>query len=206
MKKMIAVLALGLSCQPAWALTPVEKLKQVQASKASQASAVESGRRLAAFCFNCHGEDGNSKQPDVPNLAGQNAAYLLEQIRKFSTGERRNEFMQGLIKALPDDDRVNVAIFFAVQTLKPSSAKAGASEAPGKEIYGKVCTPCHGPAGHGSETIPHLAGQQREYLVKSLLRYRANTGERRDKGMSEVAAKLGEADIRHVAAYLSAMN
>ena len=45
-------------------------------------------RKVAAFCANCHGEGGNSVKPDVPNLAGQNTAYLLDQVRQFSDGRR----------------------------------------------------------------------------------------------------------------------
>jgi cytochrome c553 len=51
------------------------------------------GRKAAAVCAYCHGDGGNSVKPDVPNLAGQNTAYLLEQIQQFSDGRRRNEFM-----------------------------------------------------------------------------------------------------------------
>ena len=33
--------------------------------------AIDAGRERAVLCQSCHGEDGNSKQPEVPNLAGQ---------------------------------------------------------------------------------------------------------------------------------------
>ena len=37
--------------------------------------------------------------PDVPNLASQNADYLLEQMNKFVQGQRKSSaFMAGMIK------------------------------------------------------------------------------------------------------------
>ena len=40
------------------------------------------------FCNVCHGKDGNSKRPGVPNLAAQNPVYLLDQIQRFADGRR----------------------------------------------------------------------------------------------------------------------
>jgi cytochrome c553 len=90
--------------------TSQERLKVISADPAAQRSAIEAGKKLTFFCANCHGEAGVSKTPEVPNLAGQNPAYLLEQIRKFGAGERKDQFMQGLIKVLKDEERVQVAM------------------------------------------------------------------------------------------------
>ena len=51
------------------------------------------GRKVAAVCANCHGAGGNSSKPTVPNLAGQNPVYLLEQVRQFADGRRRDMWM-----------------------------------------------------------------------------------------------------------------
>ena len=37
----------------------------------------------AAVCTACHGVNGNSSNPEWPNLAGQNAAYMREQLAMF---------------------------------------------------------------------------------------------------------------------------
>ena len=39
-------------------------------------------------CIACHGPNGNSTNPEWPNLAGQNAAYIAEQLRLFRAGQR----------------------------------------------------------------------------------------------------------------------
>ena len=45
------------------------------------------GRNLAAACANCHGTNGMSVQ-GMPNLAGQQRAYLVQQMQDFRTGKR----------------------------------------------------------------------------------------------------------------------
>lgn len=42
----------------------------------------------AARCAACHGEDGRSPVPAIPNLAGQKEAYLFHQLALFNTGVR----------------------------------------------------------------------------------------------------------------------
>src|SRR5258708_13363149 len=45
------------------------------------------GRNLAAACANCHGTNGVSLQ-GMPNLAGQQRTYLMQQMQDFKTGKR----------------------------------------------------------------------------------------------------------------------
>ncbi len=56
------------------------------------------GKEHAFFCARCHGEDGNSVMALVPNLAGQNPYYLLEQIEKFADGRREDYIMSPLAR------------------------------------------------------------------------------------------------------------
>lgn len=179
-----------------------ERLKAVQGDPAALKAAVEAGRKASFFCANCHGETGVSKAPEVPNLAGQNAAYLLEQIRKFGSGERKDAFMQGLIKVLKDDERVQIALFFASQAATRSRADAGQA-ARGGELFAKLCTRCHGADAHGNEQYPRLAGQNTVYLQSSITRYRDGTGVRNNQLMSIATATLKNDDIVAVVNYLT---
>jgi cytochrome c553 len=180
------------------------EIRRLQANPAALAAAVDSGKRLASFCFNCHGEDGHSANPETPNMAGQNAPYLYEQIRKFASGERKDDFMQGLMRALSEQERINVTLYFASQQALPASPRPGPAAAAGEELYRRVCVSCHGPAGHGKDEIPRVAGQHAPYLVKSLGAYREKGGARGDPRMSAVAAALTDRDIAALAAWLSA--
>lgn len=195
---------LGVGGVQALAETPAERVKALQADPGRWQAAIDAGRRTAEFCANCHGDKGYSKSPEVPNLGGQNPAYLLEQIRKFGAGERKDQFMQGLIKALKDEERLQLAAYYA--SLDVPAGKADAVLAPrGKDLFVRLCARCHGEAAHGSETIPRLAGQQGEYLKKTITRYRDGTGERIYTLMQVATGGLKNEDITALAAYLTAL-
>jgi len=198
----LAALAMAF-CGVASAQTPLQdRLKAVQADPAALKQAIEAGQKAAFFCVNCHGDNGFSKIPEVPNLAGQNPAYLLEQIRKFGSGERKDQFMQGLIKVLKDEERVQIALYFGSQAVPPGKADP-AQAARGKEQFAKLCVRCHGEAARGDATIPRLAGQQIPYLVTSITRYRDNTGVRNNQLMSIATSSLKNEDIKAIANYLT---
>jgi cytochrome c553 len=182
-----------------------EKLAQISRDAAQRSAALKDGRKSAAFCRHCHGAGGNSVLPEVPNLASQNAAYLLEQMNKFAQGQRKSAFMEGLIKALTPDERVNIALFLSQQsvTRKPATGTAQADK--GKQMYLKLCVNCHGANAAGTNKIPRLAGQQTLYLQNSLKRYRSGSGERIDPKMSAYTRNLKDTDIENLAVYLSTL-
>jgi cytochrome c553 len=180
------------------------RLGAIQKNPDDLRAAVQAGRKASFFCVNCHGENGVSKLPEVPNLAGQNADYLLEQTRKFGDGRRKDEFMQGLIKVLTEDEKIQISLFYAVQQVKPGQPDATLA-ATGRQVYIKFCNRCHGEQARGSEVIPRLAGQHPEYVIQSVTRYRDKTGERVDPLMFSAVAPLNNAQIKAVAAYLSGL-
>jgi cytochrome c553 len=67
----------------------------------------------AGQCFVCHGADGMAKVPDAPNLAGQNAGYLVKALNDYRSGKRENEVMSMMAKNLSDDDVALVAGYFS---------------------------------------------------------------------------------------------
>ncbi len=163
------------------------------------------GKKAAYFCANCHGDTGSSAYDYIPNLAGQHPGYLLNQIKKFADGRRQDDFMSGMIKAMKEEDRFNVALYFAAQTAQPTVARNTAQEARGKEIFSTICSSCHGPQGHGSQDFARLAGQHATYLRQSLDKYRKGAKERNDPVMGSVARRLSDADIAALAAYIPTM-
>ena len=57
-----------------------------------------------ASCGACHGADGISPNTDWPNLAGQQADYLYQQLLLFRDGKRKNELMAAaLLEGLTDE-------------------------------------------------------------------------------------------------------
>lgn len=189
----------GAAAQPAAAN---DRLKALPADPAALRGAVDAGKKVTFFCANCHGEDGISKQPEVPNLAGQNAAYLLEQIRKFGSGERKDAFMQGLIKVLKDEERAQAAAYYASLPVPPTKADP-AQAARGKVLFDKLCVRCHGEQARGQEIYPRLAGQKMKYLQTSITRYRDGGGVRTNQLMAIATATLKNEDIVAISHYLA---
>ena len=52
-------------------------------------------------------------QPDAPNLAGQNPAYLAEQLRAFRDKVRVHEQMNLMAAVLSEADIANLAAWYA---------------------------------------------------------------------------------------------
>lgn len=74
---------------------------------------LKAGEKVAQSCIMCHGEQGLSKMPGVPSLAGQPDIYLASQMKQFREGKRHNEVMNVIAKPLSDADIENVAAWFA---------------------------------------------------------------------------------------------
>jgi cytochrome c553 len=75
----------------------------------------EAGKKQAAACAGCHGEDGNSIVPTFPKLAGQHASYLTKQLLAFKKGSRNAPMMAPLAQGLNDKDIADLAKFYASQ-------------------------------------------------------------------------------------------
>ena len=181
------------------------RFKEAQADPKLADDLYKVGRKVAAVCANCHGEGGNSTKSSIPNLAGQNPAYLLEQLRQFSDGRRRNEFMEGMIRAMNSDEKIGMVLFYAAQEVTHKPATNAALAGKGQEYYGKICFRCHGNVGRGNELIARIAGQQADYLRLTLKRYRDGTDVRANSIMTPNTKNMTDADIEAVVAYVSSM-
>jgi cytochrome c553 len=179
-----------------------QRMKKALADPAANAAAMAAAKKVTFFCDGCHGGDGNSVTSDVPNLAGQHPSYLLTQIDKFAKGQRRSKFMEGLMKVLSEDDRINTTIYYSSKAVRPSGV--GSSTA-GQSLYQQRCVACHDAQGLGTESTPRVAGQQIEYLIQSMTRYRDRTGERIYAPMAASTAGLKDQDIMALAIFMSSM-
>jgi sulfide dehydrogenase cytochrome subunit len=74
-------------------------------------------RNLAAACANCHGTNGVSQQ-GMPNLAGQQRTYLVQQMKDFRSGARPATLMHQISKGYTDEQIEALAAFFAAQKAK----------------------------------------------------------------------------------------
>jgi cytochrome c553 len=83
------------------------------AASHADAADAQAGKKKAAMCAVCHGIDGLSKNPDAPNLAGNNANYIMKQLHAFQSGARQHEQMTIVAQSLNEDDIANLAAWYS---------------------------------------------------------------------------------------------
>lgn len=71
------------------------------------------GKTKSASCAGCHGANGMSNNPMWPNLAGQQAGYLVKQLKAFRDDVRSDPMMSPMAKPLSDADIDNLAAYFS---------------------------------------------------------------------------------------------
>ena len=168
-------------------------------------------------CSNCHGVDGNSTSPAFPRLAGQQSAYIVNQLTNFRGHQRSDppgsEYMWGLSHHLTDQQIAGLADYYSKQTPHRSAVPAPDPKllAAGKDIFNNgvpaenviACMACHGPLGQGIEAFPRLAYQHADYILKQLDVFQFTQG-RPGTPMEAISHPLTGENKEAVAAYLQA--
>ena len=176
----------------------------------------EAGAAKSAVCAACHGQNGHSVNPVWPNLAGQHASYIFDQVKAIKTGEKRvNPTMQPIVAGMSDEDIKDIAAYYASQTeagleADPSYWKAGEKIYRGgvQDRNVPACIACHGPTGRGNAPgrYPALRAQHAEYTMKQLRDYKS--GDRKTGPgniMQTIAARLTEEEMRNLASYIQGL-
>jgi cytochrome c553 len=179
------------------------------------AGSKEAGQAKAATCAACHGMDGNSVNPEWPNLAGQHETYIVRQLTAFHGGQRQNVLMSPMAAILSEQDMADLAAYFSSQAIRggetePSKAKLGQRVYRSGNIDGKVmaCAGCHGPQGHGNAPAgwPNIQGQHATYVAAQLRAYKSGTRTTDpNQIMRNMAAVLSEEEIDAVASYVQGL-
>ncbi len=72
-------------------------------------------------CFTCHGADGKSPiLAEYPKIAGQTAAYSLQQMKDIKSGARANSMsaaMKGIMHLVSDEEMKLLAEY--METMEP---------------------------------------------------------------------------------------
>ncbi|HUN27669.1 MAG TPA: cytochrome c [Steroidobacteraceae bacterium] len=67
----------------------------------------------AAVCVACHGTDGVGVVSMYPSLAGQHADYIVQALREYKSGQRKNPVMTGMVATLKDADMKVIAEYYS---------------------------------------------------------------------------------------------
>ncbi|MGB7540561.1 MAG: c-type cytochrome, partial [Burkholderiales bacterium] len=89
-----------------------ESLSCRSAGSKSPAQVASAGKVRAAACATCHGAGGVSSHPAWPSLAGQQEAYLVNALKGYQSGARRNPLMAGMVKGMSASDIGELAAYF----------------------------------------------------------------------------------------------
>ena len=189
---------------------------QIQAESLVDGSA-EAGKARALTCTACHGAEGNSVSPLWPNIAGQNAPYILAQLQAFKDGSRQDPLMSSQAMMLSEDDMANLAVYF--ESL-PAAAQSVADQSlldRGEALYrggskaeeASACLACHGPSGRGNPAAkyPALNGQHAAYIAKQLNAYAdaTRTTDGKTRVMRDIVANLDKEDIAALSSYVQGL-
>ena len=67
------------------------------------------------LCASCHGEDGRSRVPGTPHLAGQDEAYLRSALSAYRSGGRKSAPMNAIAGTLQPRDIAALARWYATR-------------------------------------------------------------------------------------------
>ena len=182
---------------------------------ANQSLLGETVAERAAPCLACHGETGQSENPEVPSLGGQPAPYLLIQLYMFREKERASaakkddpmiQVMTEMTTGFTDDDLRNFSDFVAKLPAPKPPADAGDADRMQRAaalITQNRCNSCHNLDLAGRENIPHIANQREDYLARTMREYKSNDRRGYDGAMAEVLAPVNDQQILDLAYYIS---
>ena len=161
----------------------------------------------AALCGACHGEKGIPEDQTIPIIWGQNAGYLYLQFRDFQKGARKDDRMTPIAQCRSRRTRWRSPNISppnpGPSTGAPSATKAD-KDAAMVAINSVVCTSCHLEQFQGDSSVPRLAGQKREYLLKTMTDFRNRT-RANNPGMSDLMNTVTPEQLTAIANYLAGL-
>ena len=172
---------------------------------ALSAQAAELAEKMAP-CLACHGEKGQSELDNVPSLGAQSAPYGVIQLFMFREKMRVADPMNEAAKELTDDELQSMAAAFAAQ---PAPKPPDDSGDPARLEQARAlteqnhCNVCHRPDFSGQQTVPRLADQREDYLLKTLREYKSGARRAYEPIMIEVLQPIDDAQLVEFAYYLS---
>ena len=178
--------------------------------------AQENTTNKAIICAACHGQQGNSTNPQWPNLAGQHPKYFVKQLNDIkNNASRKAPTMSSIVGVLSEQHIDDLAAYYAKMPLAQGNTPEQLMQR-GAQLYKSgdfakqitACIACHGPKGTGNAQagFPALAGQHTAYTV---LQLRAFKESQRTNDlnhiMQDICGKMSQDDMKAVAQYIEGL-
>ncbi|MDA8229941.1 MAG: c-type cytochrome [Magnetospirillum sp.] len=163
-------------------------------------------------CTACHGENARTPiQAGYPVLAGQNAAYVLQQLKDIKSGARANgqipDTMKPVVADIAESDLGALADYLGTLGRFADVTAHGPADSPGRQLYlTKTCIACHGKEGNKPvmANYPYLAGQDKAYLLQQMKDIKAGLRKNGSvAAMQPVMHLVSEPEMEAIADYLS---
>lgn len=174
------------------------------AELAADHGAMQSAARVFNnHCSPCHGQDGGGQAGQFPDLSddfwqwGKGEAQIIESIQSG-----RQAAMPAWQAVIGEQGIERLTDYVMALSLGHAPS---ADHAEGRELFGRYCVACHGPAGEGNPMLgapahndaAWLYGGDRASVVESIAKGRNGV-------MPAFGARLDDTQIRLLAAWLSA--
>ena len=161
----------------------------------------------AKICAGCHGADGVPQLKTMPVIWGQNAGYLFLQLRDFQSGARKNDLMSPIAANLAREDLLPLAEYFSKLKWPNLNQLPAPQDVATKAVAANSsvgCTGCHLDHFQGDGSTARLAGQQHDYLIKTMTDFRNKT-RGNNPGMSDLMKAAAPDDLEALATYLAGL-
>jgi cytochrome c553 len=179
------------------------------------------GLLISRRCGHCHGSEGFSSEPIIPNLAGLDRLSTWKQVEDFRSGKRVSRAMQPIAAALSAQNAADVAAYYSMLPTSPDPQDNRAFPQPvSNSAHGEIglrliafgdgqrgippCQACHGPIGY-LKGAPALSNQNGSYLLNQLKAF--SDGSRANDinmPMRSIAARLTDEEKVAVSEYYGA--
>ena len=173
----------------------------------SSAFAADDIEDKAKICATCHGVDGTPQLKTTPVIWGQNAGYMFLQLRDLQSGARKNDLMSPIAATLAKEDLLPLAEYFSKLKWPNLAQPPAPQDVATKAVAANSsvgCTGCHLDHFQGDGTTARLAGQQHDYLIKTMMDFR-NKARGNNPGMSDLMKATATDDLEALATYLAGL-
>ncbi len=161
---------------------------------------------MIELCTSCHGEDGRPIESDIPIIWGQEFYYLYVQLKDYKAERRANEIMTGLVADMNKEEMQALAQHFSEKEWPRIGYRAEDNELAAAEsaLTAGQCTQCHLGSYHGVSRVPRLAGQQPDYLERTMSEFK-NKVRLNSPAKGTLLGDYSDSDIQAMAHYLAGL-
>ena len=169
------------------AAAPPNAAPATEAAAPPEGVSAQEFQAKSAYCETCHGLSarGFIGTNPMPRLAGQQPAYIKNELQDFIDHSRLNPVMGNVAHVLSPAMVDALSTHFKNLDPPPYGGAPKDLMSEGEKIFKEgipsaevpPCESCHGPDAHGNDQFPRLAGQLDGYVINELTNWSKERGQ-----------------------------